>query len=107
MRKLAALAAISGVAAVGGLAIASSASADSGNQTFGTITKMTTSFSDPTNQAIPVHEVLVPNQNVYVRCTVEGQNIGGDSTWIRIGRDNKLGFIPAHTIDIHGPITKC
>jgi hypothetical protein len=107
MRKLAALAAVSGAAALGGLAVASAVSADSSTEAFGTITKMTTSFSNPTNQSIPVHETLVPNQNVLVRCTIEGQDIGGDTTWIRVGRDGKLGFVPAHTIEVNGHVSNC
>ena len=74
MRKLATIAAISAAVVGGGLAVASTVSADSTTETFGTITKMTTSFSSPTNQSIPVHEVLVPNQNVLVRCSVDGQD---------------------------------
>ena len=107
MRKLAALVVVSSAAALGGLAVASAVSADDSTPTFGTITKMTTSFSNPTNQSIPVHEVLVPNQNVLARCTIEGQDVGGDSTWIRIGRDGMLGFIPAHTIQVNGHIPNC
>ena len=107
MRKLAALAAVSGAAALGGLAVAGSVSADSTTETYGTITQMTTSFSAPTNQSIPVHETLVPNQNVLARCSIEGQDIGGDHTWIRIGRDGKLGFVHASTIEVNGHIGSC
>jgi hypothetical protein len=106
MRKIAALATVSAAAALGGLAVANSVSAES-TETYGTITKMTTSFSNPTNQSIPVHEVLVPNQNVLARCSIEGQDIGGDTTWIRIGRDGKLGFIPASTVQVNGHIGSC
>ncbi len=107
MRKLATITALSAAVIGGGLAIASTVSADSTNETFGTITKMTTSFSNPTNQSIPVHDVLVPNQNVYVRCSVEGQDTGGDRTWIRIGRDGQLGFVPANAIHVNGHISDC
>jgi hypothetical protein len=107
MRKLAALAAISGAAALGGLAVASSASADSITETYGTITTMTTSFTSPTNQSIPVHPTLVPNQNVAVRCSTPGQNISGENTWIRIGRDGNLGFVHASTIQVNGHIGSC
>ena len=106
MRKIAALATVSAAAALGGLAVANSVSAESA-ETYGTITKMTTSFSNPTNQSIPVHEVLVPNQNVLARCSIEGQDVGGDTTWIRIGRDGKLGFIPASTVQVNGHIGSC
>ena len=107
MRKLAALAAISGAAALGGLAVASSVSADSITETTGTITQLTASYSNPTNESIRVHDPLVPNQNVAVRCVTEGQNIGGDATWYRIGRDDKLGFVHASTIDTAGHIPAC
>ena len=107
MRKLATIAAISAAVVGGGLAVASTVSADSPTGTFGTITKMTTSFSNPTNQSIPVHEVLVPNQNVLVRCAVDGQTISGDNDWIRIGRDDKLGFVHASTIQVNGHIPNC
>ena len=107
MRKLAAIAAIAAAVVGGGLAVASTVSADSPTETFGTITKMTTSFSNPTNQSIPVHEVLVPNQNVLARCSVDGQTISGDNDWIRIGRDGKLGFVHASTIQVNGHIPNC
>ena len=79
MRKLATITALSAAVVGAGLAVASTVSAGSTTESFGTITKMTTSFSNPTNQSIPVHETLVPNQNVLVRCSAEGQDIGGDS----------------------------
>ena len=107
MRKLATIAAISAAVVGGGLAIASTAGAESTTDTFGTITKKTTSFSNPTNQSIPVHEELVPHQNVFVRCSVEGQDIGGDTEWIRIGRDGKLGFVPASTIHFNDQVPNC
>ena len=53
MRKLATIAAISAVAVGGGLAVASTVSAGSTNETFGTITKMTTSFSSPDEPVDP------------------------------------------------------
>ena len=107
MRKLAAIATLSVAAVGGGLAVASSVSADSISERYGTITKMTTSFTSPTNQSIPVHPTLVPNQNVAVRCSTQGQDIGGDDTWIRIGRDGNLGFVPASTIEVNGHIGSC
>jgi hypothetical protein len=107
MRKLAALAAISGVAALGGLAVASSVSAESNTESTGTITQLTTSYSNPTNESIPVHDPLVPNQNVAVRCVTEGQSLGGDATWYRIGRDDKLGFVHASTIETAGHVSAC
>jgi hypothetical protein len=107
MRKLATITALSAAVVGAGLAVASTVSAGSTTESFGTITKMTTSFSNPTNQSIPVHETLVPNQNVLVRCSAEGQDIGGDSTWIRIGRDGQLGFVPASTIQVNGHVNSC
>ena len=107
MRKLATIAAISAAVVGGGLCLASTVSAESPTETFGTITKVTTSFSNPTNESIPVHGTLVPNQNVLVRCSIDGQDIGGDTEWIRVGRDGKLGFVPASTVQVNGHISNC
>jgi hypothetical protein len=106
MRKIAALTAISGAAALGGLAIAGSASAESPNETYGTITQATTSYSNPTSESIVVHE-LVPNQNVLVRCSIDGESIGGNDDWYRIGRDDQLGFVHASTIEVKGYVGDC
>jgi len=106
MRKFAALAAISGAAALGGLAVANSVSAASTTETYGTINQVTKSYSNPTNQSNVVHE-LVPNQNVLVRCSIDGQSIGGDDTWYWMGRDDQLGFVHASTIELKGHVGDC
>ena len=43
---------------------------------------------------------LTYGEQVVVRCYTKGQNLGGSDVWFRIGKDDKLGFVPRATIDV-------
>ena len=101
MRKtavLTALAVATGTVAAVSLCTASTANAAT-TELFGTMTTNTSSFSDATNQSIKVHD-LTSGEQVVVRCYTKGQNLGGSDVWFRIGKDDKLGFVPRATIDV-------
>jgi hypothetical protein len=101
MRKtavLTALAVATGTVAAVSLPTSSSANAATA-ELFGTLTTNTSSFSDATNRSIKVHD-LTSGEQVVVRCYTKGQNLGGSDVWFRIGKDEKLGFVPRATIDV-------
>src|SRR5215213_11602690 len=101
MRELAAIAGLSAAATFGGLAVASSVGAQSGDESTGTIKAPTTSYSNPTNESIRVHNNLRPEEIVAVRCSTEGQGIDDQYTWFQVGKDDRPAFVDADTIHIN------
>jgi hypothetical protein len=101
MRKtavLTALAVATGTVAAVSLSTASSANAAT-TELFGTMTTDTSSYSSATNRSITVHDLTFAEQ-VVVRCYTKGQSVGGSDVWFRIGKDDKLGFVPRATIEV-------
>lgn len=99
MRKIAAIATLTGLVTLGVVAGAGSASASQPSE----ITRTTTSYTSPTNMSIPVHANLTPGTQVQGLCYTPGQYTDGSSTWIRIHKDGNHGFVPrADITNVYG-----
>jgi hypothetical protein len=99
MRKIAAIATVTGLVTLGLVAAAGSASASQPSE----ITRSTTSYTSPTNISIPVHTDLTPGTQVQSLCYTPGQYTNGSSTWIRIYKDGNSGFAPrADITNVYG-----
>ena|SRR5690349_10738707 len=91
-----------------GIAAASSATAHSAAQdTSVYIKKAATSYSLATNQSTPVHYGLKEGEMVTVRCFTEGQELGNNHYWLKIGKDGKLGFIHRDSVALVPGIPHC
>jgi hypothetical protein len=112
MRKPVVVLVAAGVAAASlaglGIAAASSATANSSAQDMSLyIKKAATSYSAPTNQSAPVHYGLKEGEMVTVRCFTEGQELGGNHYWLKIGKDGKLGFVHRDSVALIPGIPHC
>jgi hypothetical protein len=110
MRKTAvitALAVATATVAAVSLSTAASASAVSTTELYGTISTNTSSYLAPNTQSTKVHADLRSGEQVVVRCFTQGERVEGSSIWIRMGKDNKLAFVPRAYIDAPTDLPYC
>jgi multidrug efflux pump subunit AcrA (membrane-fusion protein) len=92
-----------GVAAVGVLAMAGSASASAPS---GVITQPTTSYSSPSNQSAPVRS-LAQGTPVQAICFTEGQTLKDNHYWFRVVDDGSTGYVHRSAISVTPDLRHC
>lgn len=86
------------VAGVAGTAVAAAG---------GYISQATTSYSSPSNKAIPV-DFLAQGTAVETLCFTEGQELRNSNLWFKVAKDGRMGFVHRDTIGgIQGDLRHC